>query len=697
MNEQFINYVKKNQLRCYFIIGSIIGVCCFLIIYGYRVIDVTYDSWILETNSDLTQHYLGWKYFRKSDFTIPIGLIDGLLPEKVSIIYTDSIPIFAILFKTISFLLPETFQYFGVWGILCFALQGGFAAVIFKKYISNPIVIVIASIIICINPIVLQRMFLHTALAGHWVILAAIFICIYNDMFKNYKTKIVICCILACLTVSIHMYYIPMIFGILFFHFIYQVMMGKKWTKELLLIIIPIIMALFTMLLLGAFYGNIDVVEGGFGYFSANLNALFNPQGTSIILDSLPFFGGQDEGYSYLGLGVIILLCLGIIGFFAKHKKIKFGKVEKISVFLWCIFIIVFFIYSISNRITWGDKVLINLPLPNKLLSIFNIFRVSARFMWPIVYSFVFISIILVARLYKKYISIILIVICMMIQLVDISNFISSKQERFMKYVDYSARLDSEVWEYIAEGKKGIEYITFEDEKEMEYEGNLWDIFTTYNIFRLTEYAEEHDMVLNDFYMGRKNKKNLKEEKLNALLKIKDKKAEDDLIYVFHKIPLNLTDRTNLNFYQIDNLIIGITDKIPEEYGNETNCEKIELDKITTYSVLPNNNQHLQFGYDTGNGRIINKEGISYGPYISLSKGSYIVQITGKNLNHGQYTVTYNKGEEQIPIEEFVVQEDFVQYRIHLYEDLTNVEFVIQNKLVEEILIEDIKLNIQKQ
>lgn len=697
MNKQLIDYIKKHQLQCYFILGSIIGICCFLIIYGYKVIDVTYDNWILESNSELTQHYLGWKYFRKSDFTIPIGLIDGLLPQKVSIIYTDSIPIFAILFKTISFLLPETFQYFGIWGILCFALQGGFAAVIFKKYISNPVIILMASIIICINPIVLQRMFFHTALAGQWVILATIFICIYNEIFKQYKTKILVRCILACLAVSIHMYYIPMVLGILFFHFIYQVMIGKKWIKQIWFVIIPIIVALLTMFLLGAFYGSIDVKESGFGYYSANLNALFNPQGTSTILNSLPLFNGQDEGYSYLGLGVIILLCLGVIGLFINHKKIKFSKVEKIGIFVWCVFTIVFFLYAISNRITWGDKVLINLPLPDKLLSIFSIFRASARFMWPIVYSLVIISVILVGSLYKKYISIIIIGICVVIQLVDISNLIFNRQENFTKYVDDSTQLDSEIWEYIANGKSKIEYITFEDETEMEQVDLLWAIFSAQDIFRLTNYAEKYDMVLNDFYLGRRDETILREEKWQALLKIKDKKAEDNVIYIFHKIPFTLINKTNLNFYQIDNLIIGITNKIPEEYWNETNCKKIELDKITTYSVLPNNNQHLQFGYDTGNGRIINKEGISYGPYISLSKGSYIVQITGKNLNHGQYTVTYNKGEEQIPIEEFVVQEDFVQYRIHLYEDLTNVEFIIQNKLVEEILIEDIKLNIQKQ
>lgn len=696
MSKQLMDYVKKHPLRCYFIVGSVIGFCCFLIIYGYRIIDVTYDSWILEDYSDLTQHYLGWKYFRKSNFTIPIGLIDGLLPEKVSIIYTDSIPIFAILFKSISFLLPQTFQYFGIWGVLCFVLQGGLAAVILKKYVSNPIIILSASVIICTNPILLQRMFVHTALASHWIILAAIFICVYHDRFKMYRTKILAWCILAALAVSIHMYYIPIVFGILFFHSVYRIMIDRKWKKEILVIIIPIMAALLTMFLLGAFYGDIDVKESGFGYYTANLNALFNSQGTSTILKSLPFLDGQGEGYAYLGFGVIILILLGILGTFLNHKKIVWNKEKKICVFVWCLFTTVFFLYSISNRITWGEYVWMDLKLPDKLLSIFSIFRVSGRFIWPVVYSLVLLFILLVAYQYKKYINVIIIGVCMLIQIIDISDYISSKQEKFIEYVKDSTQLDSKIWEYVAEGKSRIEYITFEDEVEMEQVGVLWSVFSMYDIFRLTNYAEKYDMVLNDFYLGRRNETTLMEEKLEALLKIKDKKAEDNLIYVFHKIPLTFIDKTNLNFYQIDNLIIGITNEIPEEYWKGRNHQKIELDKIKTYSVLPNNNQYLELGYDNEEGRIINKEGISYGPYISLLKGSYVIEITGKGLKYGEYMATYNKGEEKIPIEQLVIEENTVQYKIYLSENVTNVEFVIRNKSVEDILIKDIKLNIQR-
>lgn len=46
------------------------------------------------------------------------------------------------------------------------------------------------------------------------------------------------------------------------------------------------------------------------------------------------------------------------------------------------------------------------------------------------------------------------------------------------------------------------------------------------DIFQLTNYVEKYDMVLNDFYLGRRDETILRKEKLEALLKIKDKKAE---------------------------------------------------------------------------------------------------------------------------------------------------------------------------
>ena len=78
--------------------------------------------------------------YRNGDWTFPIGLTDQLAyPYYTSVIFTDSIPIFAVFFKLLSPILPANFQYFGFWGILCFGLQGMLAAKILKKFLQEDI------------------------------------------------------------------------------------------------------------------------------------------------------------------------------------------------------------------------------------------------------------------------------------------------------------------------------------------------------------------------------------------------------------------------------------------------------------------------------------------------------------------------------------------------------------------------------
>ena len=94
--------------------GAILGAIFFIIIYGFCVLDPTYDEWLLG-KGDLTQHYLGWCFYRRSEWTFPVGLTNQLAyPTYTSVIFTDSIPVFAVFFKLLSPLLPETFQYFGL-------------------------------------------------------------------------------------------------------------------------------------------------------------------------------------------------------------------------------------------------------------------------------------------------------------------------------------------------------------------------------------------------------------------------------------------------------------------------------------------------------------------------------------------------------------------------------------------------------
>ena len=128
----------RNLLICSFV-SLFLGAVIFALLFSLDVLDPTYDRWLTVNRFlDLTQGYVGWEFFRKTPWDFPLGMFDGLsYPIKTSIINTDSIPLLAIFFKLLSPILPDTFQYYGMWGILCYMLNSFFGMLLVRKYTNK--------------------------------------------------------------------------------------------------------------------------------------------------------------------------------------------------------------------------------------------------------------------------------------------------------------------------------------------------------------------------------------------------------------------------------------------------------------------------------------------------------------------------------------------------------------------------------
>ena len=99
----------------YALAGAAVGILFFLLLYGVRVLDPTNVDWILNSGADPSQHYLGWALYRNSELRLPyLGMSYATVyPYRVSVLYSDSIPLLALFFKLFDFLLPVRFQYLG--------------------------------------------------------------------------------------------------------------------------------------------------------------------------------------------------------------------------------------------------------------------------------------------------------------------------------------------------------------------------------------------------------------------------------------------------------------------------------------------------------------------------------------------------------------------------------------------------------
>src|SRR5262249_32791455 len=112
-----------------FVVGAAAGFMFFAGTIGLALVDPTAIGWLLQ--GDWAQHYSGWAMFRHAPWHWPPGRMREIwYPVGTSIVYTDSLPLFALAMKPFSAWLPEPFQYIGAWLMTSFTLQGGFGALL---------------------------------------------------------------------------------------------------------------------------------------------------------------------------------------------------------------------------------------------------------------------------------------------------------------------------------------------------------------------------------------------------------------------------------------------------------------------------------------------------------------------------------------------------------------------------------------
>lgn len=505
------------------IIAALLGGIAFALIYGIKILNPLYTDWLL-TGGDPSQHYLGWEFFRRSDWYFPFGLTDQLAyPLKTSVIYTDSIPIFAVFFKLFRSILPRQFQYFGIWGLLCFVLQGYYAAKILGERSSSKTVILAGSVFFIVSPIMIFRMYYHTALAAHWLILLAIYF--YSKHEKEYRDifrPVMQWGILGILIGSIHLYFVPMCGAILLGYILCSIWKERKIRIRFFYPGISFSVGLFlTIYLLGGFSSGADTGTNNLGLFSFNLNAFLNPMSYSTLLKNTslwnwPFYTqGQYEGFSYLGMGIILLCACGIVLMVKNIFRRRKPSVYQVMTVLMSIGLIAL---AVSPTITWNDKLLLQLPYSSTIYKYWGIFGSCGRMAWPVVYFLMIFGITSIGNMKwkRKEISCVVLILACLVQVVDLSGQLYKRHENYSEKVVYQSPLAGTVWDDIISSG--------------EYKHVVW---VTHNVdhddvIQVAVYAMKNDMTMGNFYFARGiDKRNITEEQLQN--------TSEDCVYVFLK------------------------------------------------------------------------------------------------------------------------------------------------------------------
>ena len=172
-----VRWFSKHQKICGFVIGCAGGLLLFWVMYGFAVLAPGNFGWCLAKPNDTAQHFIGGWAFLRDAWRWPPGLFYGLSdPDTASIAVVDGIPLAALIIKLFRGVKAEPFQYLGMWGLICFMLQGGFGFLLTGRFAKRFAVRLAGAFFLLLAVPFLTRYPEHTALSSHFLLLWALYL-----------------------------------------------------------------------------------------------------------------------------------------------------------------------------------------------------------------------------------------------------------------------------------------------------------------------------------------------------------------------------------------------------------------------------------------------------------------------------------------------------------------------------------------
>ena len=599
-----------------FLIITSISFCFYLL--GPNYISPLNSEWLF--SGDLSTYQLGWQFFKLDEWRFPLGINPNYgIYLNSSVVFSDSIPLFAIFFKIFKNFLPSEFQYFSIWILVCVYLQLYFSFKIIYKITNDLLYSAIGSLFFGIATIFIHRSGIHLSLFGQWIILSFFYVELLDKNKFYYKSLIIL------LSTTIHFYFTIILLIIFFIEKVIDYFRNKKLIKNILIqTLIVLFASLFLMYIIGYFSLNLDDGLGwGYGYYNFNLNSFFNPVGQTNISEVIwsnflakrEFQNGQIEGFSYLGLSGFIFLIIFVFNMFNKRNNIIYSNIK---IFTICM---VFLILSTSNNIYFDQTSIIKIPLNNIFYGIFSTIRASGRLIWPIYYLIFIVGIIFIYQSFQKKISLLIILILLLVQIVDISKGLN--QYKLGKQYDQKNNqifIKDKIWKDLSRNYNQIRLLEPQNNSKI------------YHLLSKTLFKEKF-LKTDIVYLARANRQKTIDMryKIVNLLDIGDL----DLFYktVFISDNINAVRhvfhiyQNKLNYYFRDDLWIITKKNINyNEVDNSNNLNNVYTHNFeNNNSVNFNNFEIAGIGWDRKN--------LSDGLILEGYKSSLFLKIYGKNCS----------------------------------------------------------------
>ena len=497
----------------------------FVIMGGLATLNPCNVAWLLADN-DFAAHYLGWEYFRHTPlWQYPLGANPQCgLEIASSIIFTDSIPLMAFAFRTVNALLPEPFQYFGLWLLLCCLLQTYFALHLAGELTADRINASLIALFFLIAPIFIWRSACHISLTTHWLLLCGLWFFLRPRFARNAWI------ILMAVAAMIHIYFLPMLGALLLADVIRRSIDHTETPRALIptCIAAPVI-AIALLAVAGVFTIPVQGLRlTQAKWFSVSLASIIDPNDRfSTILPNLPIYDPYSEGFAFLGIGVIVLAIIAIFAIIVAQMRRPNRPRQRFRahIVLLAILAILFTLIALSSNVRLFRKdILIYSWGPFDAIS--EMFRAIGRMFWlPYYIIYIGIFAVLCHTLQRRALSV-LVAMMLILQLYDSRNAFVLCVEKH-KTKTWQSPMQDPFWEQAALRYTKVRVVPPSSSSEPPWK-------------ELAQYACSHHMGINSFYFARSDENRLALEDKRMIQVIEGQSAFDpDALYVVtHSNPM---------------------------------------------------------------------------------------------------------------------------------------------------------------
>ena len=335
--------------------------------------------------ADIPAALSGYLYFQRDAWQWPLFHVDKL-GAGTSIIFTDSIPWVALAGRLVFRITGVPVNLYGLWIAFCFVSSAitltALVATLGQRNIAAAAMATIAGL--CM-PALLAR-WGHMSLMAQFEILLALIFYLRNQRGDKAWSLFVQGGVLMWLTLWTHAYLFAMV-GAIVLATIAQAISNRTLRGVTAALVLAGLgaMTVGIMALSGYLQSGGSLGAEGLGVFSMNLLSPFVPQRSglytalrNVIADGT---GGQYEGFSYLGGGILMLLLMTLPWQMGRLREGWRHHPWMALLFLG------FTLFALSNTVFLGPVQLVHVPLPDRVLQFAAMFRSTGRFFWPVMYS----------------------------------------------------------------------------------------------------------------------------------------------------------------------------------------------------------------------------------------------------------------------------------------------------------------------